>query len=261
MSDFRTKEFPKSRLASIDVCELGRRKHHVAALLEVDVTDSRAKIRQYRKEKGKISFTGWLLKTISATIGEHRQVAGFRKGKRKIHLFNDINLSVLVEKEIDGQKVPFPVVIEKASEKSLGQITTELHNAKNELLDKNSIVLQRQSSRLERLYYYFPAFIRRWFWRFILRYPNVAFSKMGNVSVTSIGMIGKVSGWFIPLSIHPVCFGIGSVIKKPLVVNDHIEIREVVNLTVLLDHDVLDGVPMARFISDLTKNIENGLFL
>jgi pyruvate/2-oxoglutarate dehydrogenase complex dihydrolipoamide acyltransferase (E2) component len=29
-------------------------------------------------------------------------------------------------------------------------------------------------------------------------------------------------------------------------------------MTILLDHDVIDGVPMARFISDLVDNIEKG---
>jgi pyruvate/2-oxoglutarate dehydrogenase complex dihydrolipoamide acyltransferase (E2) component len=32
-------------------------------------------------------------------------------------------------------------------------------------------------------------------------------------------------------------------------------------MTVLLDHDVIDGAQMARFISDLSKNIERGIKL
>jgi len=33
------------------------------------------------------------------------------------------------------------------------------------------------------------------------------------------------------------------------------------NITVLMDHDVIDGASMARFINELTKNIETGIFL
>jgi len=84
---------------------------------------------------------------------------------------------------------------------------------------------------------------------------------MGNVAFTSIGMMGKVNGWFIPISVHPVCFGISSIIKKPSVIDDRIEIREILKMSVLIDHDVIDGAPMARLISDLSKNIENGLML
>lgn len=82
---------------------------------------------------------------------------------------------------------------------------------------------------------------------------------MGNVAFTSIGMMGKVNGWFIPISVHPICFGISSIIKKPSVIDDRIEIREILNMSILFDHDVIDGAPMARFIIDLSKNIENGL--
>lgn len=84
---------------------------------------------------------------------------------------------------------------------------------------------------------------------------------MGNVAITSLGMYGKINGWFLPISIHPICFGVGSIIKKPIVIKDKIEVREIMNITVLMDHDVIDGASMARFINELTKNIETGIFL
>lgn len=39
---------------------------------------------------------------------------------------------------------------------------------------------------------------------------------------------------------------------------DELQIREMLNMTVLLDHDVVDGAEMARFISKLSYNIEKG---
>jgi pyruvate/2-oxoglutarate dehydrogenase complex dihydrolipoamide acyltransferase (E2) component len=81
---------------------------------------------------------------------------------------------------------------------------------------------------------------------------------MGTVLVTSLGMIGKVNGWLIPYSIHPVCFALGSVVKKPSVVKNNISIREFLEITILIDHDVIDGAPATRFVSKLSKLIENG---
>ncbi|HNU59865.1 MAG TPA: 2-oxo acid dehydrogenase subunit E2 [Aquaticitalea sp.] len=92
-----------------------------------------------------------------------------------------------------------------------------------------------------------------------MKHPKKAFRKMGNVAFTSIGMIEKVNGWFIPISVHPICFGVSSIVKKPTVIENRIEIREILNMSILLDHDVIDGAPMVRFISDLARNIENGL--
>ena len=81
---------------------------------------------------------------------------------------------------------------------------------------------------------------------------------MGNVAVTSIGMIGKINGWFIHKSVHPISFGVGSILKKPVVIDNEIKIREILNMTILIDHDVIDGAPMVRFLNDLTHYLETG---
>lgn len=261
MISYKIKEFPKARIATVDVCEIGRQKHHIAAMIEIDVSESREKIKKYRDKTHGISFTAWLIKVISLTVKDYEQAAAYLTGKRKAIIFNDINVSMVVEKRINGHKVPMPLIIEKANERSMESITKQISDARDKILTDKDIVLHNRSTQLERIYYTLPGFIRRFFWKYLLRNPRLAFNKMGNVAVTSIGMMGNVRGWFIPVSVHPICFGISSISKKPVVVDDQIEIREVLNMTILLDHDVIDGAPMARFISDLSGNIEKGMGL
>jgi pyruvate/2-oxoglutarate dehydrogenase complex dihydrolipoamide acyltransferase (E2) component len=261
MASYSIRRFPRSRIATIDVCEIGQRKHHIAGMIEIDVTDARKKIRKYKQEVGRISFTAWLIKVISVTVKEYDSTAAYLKGKRSIVVFDDINVSIVVEKKIDGQKVPMPLIINKANERSIESITKQITDAQNEVLTEGVVVLEGESTRMERLYYFFPGFMRRLTWRLMLKNPKFIFGKMGNVAITSVGMMGSVNGWFIPKSIHPLCVGLSSVIKKPIVVDDSIVIREMLNMTILIDHDVIDGAPMARFINDLSKNIRNGLCL
>lgn len=261
MSGYKVHKFPKTRIATIDVCEIGRRKHHVSAMIEIDVTESREKLKKYRNEVNKISFFAWLIKTISHTIKNYEHSASFLKGKREIIIFDDINVSIAVEKDINGQKVPIPLIIEKASERSIESINEQINEAKNKRINEADIVLQSKSNRIERLYYYLPGFIRKAFWKYMLKHPHLAYSKMGNVAITSVGMSRNIKGWFIPISVHPICFGISKINNKPGVTENRIEIREVLNMTILIDHDVIDGAPMARFISELTDNIEKGIFL
>ena len=258
MANFKIKQFPKTRIATIDVCAVGLKKHHIAAILEVDVTESREKIGRYKENSRPISFTAWLIKVISGTIKDYEDVAAYFKGKRKIVVFNDINVSIVVEKEINGKKIPIPLIIEKANEKSLEAITWQIKEARTRELEDKDILLQRKPNGMERLYYFLPGYIRRLFWRYLIKNPQFAYKKMGNVAFTSVGMLGKANAWFIPISIHPICFGVGNVLKKPMVVNDKIEIREILNVTVLLDHDVGDGGLMAGFISSLSNNLEMG---
>lgn len=258
MKDYKIETFPKTRIATFDICSVGIQKHQVAAMIEIDVTESRGRIKKLRNKTNRISFIAWLIKVISLTVKDHGLTAGYLKGKRKVIVFNDINISLAVEKKINGQKVPVPLIIEKANEKSIELITNEIAEARDKDLTDRDIVLHSRSGKLERLYYVLPGFVRRCFWRYLLRHPHLAFKKMGNVAITSVGMVGNVSGWFIPISVHPICFGISTIAKKPIVIGDKIEIREILDMTILIDHDVIDGSPMARFISDLSGNIEKG---
>ena len=260
--NYKIQEFPQSRVATIDVGKIGKQKNHIAGIVEFDVTESRLKIREYNRNHDKnISLTAWLISVISTTIKKHETSASFLAGKNRLIIFEDINVSLIVEKEMNGNKVPIPLVIEKAHEISIERITQQIAQSKNTELSEGDIVLQRKTKRMERLYYRLPGFLRMYVWKYLLKHPKLAYSKMGNVAITAVGMMGKINGWFIPTSIHPVCFGIGSVIKKPVVVDDKIAIREMLNMAVLIDHDVMDGANMARFMKELSRNIESGLNL
>ena len=263
MKEYKVIRFPKTRVATFDICAIGREKHHIPALLEIDVTDSRKRIREIKRDGKRISFTAWLVKVIGSTIKDHENVAAYLKGKRELIVFKDVNISMIVEKSLNGQKIPIPLVIERVQDRSVESLYRQINEARNHQLGEKDIVLQSSAGANwpERLYYSLPGFIRRYFWRFMLAHPRMAYSRMGNVSVTSVGMMGSADGWFIPVSVHPISFGIGKVTKKPVVINDKIEIREILNMTVLMDHDLVDGAPMARFISDLSGRIEDSFCL
>ena len=260
MSDFIEIKFPKSRIATFDTVYIGKRKHHMAGFLEFDVTDSLQKIRDYRvRENTQLSFTAWLIKTISSTLAEFPQAHGYLVGKRKVMSFRDIDVGILIEREIQGALVPIPYVLRKTNEKSMVDITKEIEQARVQVLQENDMVLGNSgSNRLQDLYNLLPAIFRRLFWYFILKQPKLANKMMGSVSITPIGMMGSVRGSFLHTSVHPISFGVGSIIKKPGVVGKEIEIRDFLQLTILLDHDVIDGAPMARFVQQLSKRIESG---
>ncbi len=256
---FSFQQIPRSRIATFDTASLGLLKHHVSALLEFDVTESKRKLQELRRKGTKISFNAWLIKVISNVLQQHKEATAFLYSKKKLIIFDDINISIIVEKKIGGKAVPIPLIIEKSNEKSALEITAEIEDAKNKEISGEDIVLNRTSSFYENLYYNLPGFIRRGIWKIMLRNPEFVFRKMGNAIITSVGMMGKINGWFIHKSIHPISFGIGSVLKKPYVTGNEIKIRDILNMTILVDHDVIDGAPMVRFLNDLTKSIESGI--
>jgi len=245
----------------MDAGRIGLNKHHIKALIEIDVTEPRNIIKSKRALPGtKISFTSWIIKCIAAALSEHKEVHAFRKGINKLVIFNSIDISILIEKKVDGIPVPLPLVIRDANGKGLDVIYNEIENAKNKAIDERSGYVIGRSRRFDplTLFALLPQFIRLFAWRIILASPHRANSMMGSAVVTSVGMAGNADGWIIPFSIHPVCFALGSIVKKPGVVNDTVEIREYLKMTILMDHDVVDGAPAARFVSRLVELIETG---
>jgi pyruvate/2-oxoglutarate dehydrogenase complex dihydrolipoamide acyltransferase (E2) component len=263
-TDFTIKKFPSSRQFTMDVGKIGMRKHHIKALIEIDVTESRRKLKIKRNESGnRISFTSWVLKCIGQAVNEHKQVHALRKGKNKLVIFDDIDISILVEKKVDDELVPIPLVIRNINKIDVTDIFNEIERAKLEVInDEKKYVLERNRKKdLSYFFSFLPQFIRLFIWRLLLSNPYRVKKMMGTVVVTSVGMIGKVNGWLIPYSIHPVCFALGSIVKKPGVLNNNIDIREFLEMTILMDHDVIDGAPAARFVLRLTELIENGHLL
>ena len=63
-TNYRFQKIIRSRIATFDIFDVGMRKHHISAMLEFDVTESRAKLRELRKKGINVSFNAWLLKII-----------------------------------------------------------------------------------------------------------------------------------------------------------------------------------------------------
>lgn len=131
--------FPSSRQFTFDFGELSKRKHHVQALLEVDVTEARMRIRQLRRSDKSISFFAWLIKATADCVAAHPSVNGYKSPKgNKVTLFKDVDISFPVEKLVGGSRVPLPYVVRKADQKTISQIHKEIEAAKSETTEDES---------------------------------------------------------------------------------------------------------------------------
>ena len=91
------------------------------------------------------------------------------------------------------------------------------------------------------------------------RDPTMSVEMQGSVGITAVGMFGKGhSGFGLQGTRHSLDLIVGSTTWKPAVIGGRIEPRQILNLTVVFDHDVIDGAPAARFVSRLVELIESG---
>ena len=55
---------------------------------------------------------------------------------------------------------------------------------------------------------------------------------------------------------YTLAFALGGIASKPVTIDQRIESREVLSVTISVDHDIVDGAPAARFVQQLKELIE-----
>lgn len=255
---YRVETISKSRTVAIDMMYETVKRHHVKALVEPDVTDARAALHRADGSEGvHLSFTAWLIKCISKAAGEFPEVHALRRGKR-LFVFEDIDISIMIEVEDGGELVPLPYVVRQVNLKSVEDISREIDVFKRSRQSGGDMVLgDSGSSRFVELYLHLPGFLRRLVWKKLVRMPLTLKRFGGTIIVTSVGMFGKTGGWALTFGLQSLAFAIGGIAHKPGLTADGMAPREFLDMTVLIDHDVIDGAPATRFVSRLIDLIES----
>jgi len=189
-----------------------------------------------------------------------------RRGRRQLVLFEDVDVSIIVERAPvqNGRRpttLPMPYVIRRSNAKSLHEIHHEIRTAQRASLTAGAVEIGAdRPAWLTALFNRSPRFLRYLLvWR-RLNNPFFVKQNLGTVAVTSV--VGSSpyssSGWAIPIGIHPLIVALGSVARKPGIVGSEIVAREYLCMTLLFDHDVTDGAPVARFVQRLVQLLEQG---
>lgn len=79
----------------------------------------------------------------------------------------------------------------------------------------------------------------------------------GTVAVSSVGMFGSSLGWGIPITPAPLMVTVGGIGPRTVLIEDQVENREHLSLTISVDHDIIDGAPAARFVERIRQLIED----
>ncbi len=259
---FTTITFPRSRLATLDLGRYGRDTHYMFGLLEVDVTEARRAARQLRQEGSGVSFTAWMIKAIADAVARHREVHAVAAGRRKVVVFDSVDIALPVEREVEEARAPLPVLIREANIRTVHDIHRDIEAARSQDVsdESNYILGEHGFSRLAmQLYYALPQMLRLAVWKMLFRDPVRAKRLSGTVLVTTVGSTGVLDGWMLPTrSMHNLFIALGPIAKKPRVVGGEIVARDIMHLTVGFNHDVVDGVPARRFLDDLVRHVEKG---
>jgi len=248
---YEVRAFPLSRRLVMDACEWGRNKHIIHALTEFDVTRARQLIRDHQERTGeRLSFTAFMASCVGRAVAVDRTCHAYRKGRRRL-IFDDVDIAVLVEHEVEGQKLATLHVIRGADKKPFLEVHHEIRAA------QKASVESTPEARKWKLFLRLPAFLRRVLYWWMDRHPETRKRLGGTVVLTAIGMAGKGTGWGVPIASSTLQITVGGIEAKPGVIEGRIEPREFLCVTISFDHDIVDGVPAARFVTRLRELVES----
>lgn len=255
------REITRRSLWPIDLLNNIAPKHRIYGIVEINVTKARNYISEHEIKTGeKLSFTAWVIKCIAQAISEHREIQALKKGKMKLIVFDDVDVGLIVERQVKSERVPTQYVVRKANEKSFRQIHDEIRQAQK-LSTSRRIVVGEGISASASIFLRLPGILRKPFWWKFKSDPFMRKRLMGTVGVTALGMFGKGGGWAIPIGLHSVVFALGGIFSKPQDLTNPVEVGEYLCTTVMFDEEVSFGAPATRFLARLSELMQEGFGL
>ena len=193
---------------------------HYYLVVEFNMDNAIAFREQYNSiPDTKISFNDIVIKACAAALKKHPQVNS-QWMENTIRLNHHVHIGVAVGVE-DGLVVP---VIKFADQESLHSINTMVRD----------YAVRAKSKKLR---------------------PDEI--EGSTFTVSNLGMFGIQE--FTSIINHPNCaiLSVGSIVKKPVVINDKIVVSNTMKVTLACDHRSVDGVTGSLFLETLKGFIEN----
>ncbi len=251
---YRVVPFTMNRRMVAASASVGRERNNIHAIIEVDITEPRRIMHEHRQRTGeRLSLTAFVVACLARAIAEHPNLNAFRRGNKLI-LLDDVTISVLVEREISGERTPEPFGVQVAQSKTYRQIHDEIRTAQRGGEDR--LVGLSGMSWVR----FIPGFLLRVFIRAASRNIQIM-KRFGAIGVTAVGMYGNDAFWLIPLSGATVVVTVGGIVGRPCVNDGQIETRQHLCLTVTFNHDIVDGAPAARFLKRFSELLKSGELL
>jgi pyruvate/2-oxoglutarate dehydrogenase complex dihydrolipoamide acyltransferase (E2) component len=257
-------ELPRARRGTHNALDVYWSNHNIYALLEVDVTNARRIIKEHEAQTGEaLSFTGYLAFCLARAVDENKSVQAYPQGRKHLVIFDDVDIFLPVERGQGQALAAVPYIVRRANHKSYVEIHREIRAFQTQPVQPGSGIFANVPHHAAfQFMMSAPWPLPRLFVRFIRaasrRDPTRAAMAGGTVAVTAPGMAGRRGGWGLAPGGRSVALIVGGIDRKPAVIEERVEPRDILSLTVTFDHDVVDGAPAARFVKRLVELVESG---
>lgn len=255
-TDGHVVEYTKARRFMREAIRSTHHKPLMHGLIEVDVTRARSGIEEVMAETGEsLSFTAFIIGCVGQAVDEHRYVHALWKGRRHLIMFDEVDVLTWIERDVGGEPAVLPCIVRAANRRTFRELHADIRSAQTQDLSTIDVGGAKESQMLPawafRPYFALVTRIGKWF-------PQVWKRTWGTITLTAVGMVGEGAGWGIPPSSPSICWiTVGGIGQKEEDVHGRAVTREYLNLTVSIDHNMVDAAPAARFTTRLKELIES----
>jgi pyruvate/2-oxoglutarate dehydrogenase complex dihydrolipoamide acyltransferase (E2) component len=235
--------FPSSRRAVTAAVRAGRRIVPMHGLLDVDVTEGR---RLLDRHQTPLSMTAFVIAAVGRSVAAHPEVHAYRDWRGRLVRHRHVDVQTLVE--VPTEQGPFGLVhvVRDADIRGVADISAEVRGVKADMASTaTGRALRRLAPVAGRIPGLFPAMYA------VMGRSVRAHELAGTVQVTAVGMFA-----IAPPTLASTSVVVGGLSRRPRVIDDEITVRDVLDLTVTIDHNVVDGAPATRFGADLRRRME-----
>ena len=249
--------FPRLRNFILDALAEGRRKKIAHVLFEADIGGVKNRLAEHRLRTGEsVTLTSYIAKGFACAIADDKRMQSYRLGRSHLIVFDDVDLTFLVEREWEGEALPVFCIVRAADRKTAHEINQELQAAR-----ETPLGTQGPMSALEMLFFLLPTVLRKSLWFFVRRNPYWFKDLAGTAAVTSMGMYTSGAAVGVPITPMTLTLTIGSIEKKLILQDGQVVERDVIHLNLSVDHDIIDGAPLMRFVDRFKKILLKGASL
>jgi 2-oxoisovalerate dehydrogenase E2 component (dihydrolipoyl transacylase) len=219
-------EIPVTGVRKAIASNMVRSKHeipHAWMMMEVDVTQLvkyRREIKdEFKKREGfNLTYFAFFVKAVAQALKEFPQLNSTWAGDKIIQR-KEINISIAVAHDEEL----FVPVIKQADEKSIKAIAREI----------TELAAKARSGRL-----------------------TVSDMQGGTFTINNTGTFGSIQSVGIINYPQAAILQVESIVKRPVVIEDMLAIRDMVNLCLSLDHRILDGLICGKFLQRVKEFLE-----
>lgn len=216
----------------------------MTGLFQVDITTAR---RMLAETDPPLSLTAYVVACVGRAAANHPEVHAYRDWRGRLVEHNHVDVQVLIEVPTDQGPFGLVHVIRDADIRSVAEISVEIRAVKaHPPSTGNGRLLDTLAPTLGRL----PGLYRAMY--AVMSRSHRVHDAIGTVQVTALGMFAGGGGFAIaPPTLASLAVVVGGI--SSLQVDGHVETLDQLDLTVTIDHNVVDGAPAARFAGDLRQ--------